>query len=116
MYRVRMVSMILASVVGLGLVDAQAVKEKEPDKAPAAKPPVVKLTGQLPPYFKSLGLRDDQRQAVLKIRAASKAKQEELKAAIEKAKTDEREAIAAVLTEEQRKRLKELKSGEKALK
>ena len=97
-------------MIGLGLVGAQVKdKEKEPDKAPP-----VKLKGQLPTFYKSLGLRDDQRQAILKIRAESKAKQDELRAAIEKLRADERGLLEKVLTADQIKRLRELRTGDKA--
>ena len=114
MMTVRIVSVILASVIGFGLVGAQ-VKDKEKEKEPD-KPPVVKLRGQLPTYYKSLGLRDDQRQAILKIRADSKTKQDALRSKIETLKADEKADLEKVLSADQVKRLKELRSGDKAIK
>jgi hypothetical protein len=82
------------------------------DKKPNDKPPV-KLTGRLPQNYKKLGLRDDQLQRIYKIRADAKAKGDELKAKLDKLKADERVQLEKVLTPEQLKRLREIRSGDK---
>jgi hypothetical protein len=74
----------------------------------------VKLRGQLPAYFGKLGLRDDQRQQIYKLRAGYKVKVDDLRRQIEKLKAEEKVALEKVLTAEQLKRLRELRSGEKA--
>jgi hypothetical protein len=95
------------TVVALTLMGAAYFQDK-PDKDP---PP--KARGQLPPYFKKLGLRDDQVQAIYKVRADTKGKLSVLQRQIDKLRADEKEALEKVLTPEQLKRLKELRSGEK---
>ena len=94
----------------IGVVYAQ---DKKPDDKKPDDKPLVKLKGYLPQHFKKLGLRDDQLQRIYKVRADSKAKQDELKAKIDKLKADEKEQLEKVLTPEQIKRLRELRTGEK---
>jgi hypothetical protein len=72
--------------------------------------PAVK--GPLPPYYKKLGLRDDQRDKILKIRADYRKKTADLKRQMEKLRASEKEELEKVLTPEQLKRLRELRSGE----
>jgi hypothetical protein len=111
--RVRIVAALTVAVcVGLALGQDKKPDDKKPDE----KPPVVavKLKGALPQHFKKLGLRDDQIQKVYKIRSESKAKQDELRAKIEKLKADERSDLDKLLTADQRGRLVELRSGGKA--
>lgn len=81
---------------------------KPEDKAPA------KVKGHLPSYYKKLGLRDDQVQNIYRIRADYKVKIETLKQQMDRLKTEEKGALEKVLTPEQLKRLRELRSGEKA--
>jgi hypothetical protein len=81
------------------------------DKKDDKQPPKVK--GQLPPFFKKIGLRDDQIQKIYVLRAGYKTKIDALKMQMEKLKADEKQEIEKVLTPEQLKRLKELRSGEK---
>jgi hypothetical protein len=76
--------------------------------------PPTKVRGQLPTYFKKLGLRDDQVQAIYRLRANYKTKLDDLKRQIDKLKADEKDAVEKVLTAEQLKRLRELRSGEKS--
>jgi hypothetical protein len=73
-----------------------------------------KVRGQLPAFYKKLGLRDDQIQKIYKIRAGYKGKLEELKRKMDQLKTTEKEDLEKVLTAEQLKRLRELRSGEKS--
>jgi hypothetical protein len=73
-----------------------------------------KLRGQLPQYFGKLGLRDDQKQAIYKVRADYKVKKDQLQKQLDKLKADEKEALEKLLTPEQLKRLKEIRSGEKS--
>jgi len=80
--------------------------DKKDDPPPKAK-------GTLPAYWKQLGLSNDQKQQVYKIQAKYNAEIDQLKAKIEKLKDTEKEEMYKVLTEEQKKKLKELRSGEK---
>ena len=97
----------------LTLIGVAYCQDKKPDdKKPDDKPPV-KLKGSLPTHYKRLGLRDDQVQKILKIRAESRAKQDELLAKIKKLKDDANDQVEKVLTPEQMKRLREIKLGDK---
>jgi hypothetical protein len=73
-----------------------------------------KLRGQLPQNYGKLGLRDDQKQAIYKVRADYKTKIDQLRKQLEKLRADEKEALEKLLTPEQLKRLKEIRSGEKS--
>jgi hypothetical protein len=72
-----------------------------------------KVRGQLPQNYGKLGLRDDQKQTIYKVRAEYKGKIDQLAKQIAKLKMEEKEALEKVLTPEQLKRLKEIRSGEK---
>jgi hypothetical protein len=105
------VGVVAVALALLGVVYAQ---DKDKDKtAKDDKAPAVKLRGQLPTYFKKLGLRDDQVQKVYRVRATYKTKIDELKAKIDKLRAEEKEDLEKILTPEQVKRLKELRSGAK---
>jgi Spy/CpxP family protein refolding chaperone len=75
------------------------------------KPPV--KARRLPQYFKSLGLTPEQKTAIYKIQAESKARIDALAAQLAKAKLDAKAELNKVLTPEQRKKLRELQTGEK---
>jgi hypothetical protein len=72
-----------------------------------------KIRGQLPANYGKLGLTDVQKQSVYKIRADYKGKIDQLAKQLAKLKSEEKEALEKVLTPEQLKRLKEIRSGEK---
>src|SRR4051794_32043421 len=88
--RVSVVMLALAAL--LGMVYAQD-KDKEKDKSTKHDKPPVKVRGQLPPYYKKLGLRDDQVQKVYRVRADYKGKVDALKKKIDQLKADEREDL-----------------------
>jgi hypothetical protein len=73
-----------------------------------------KLKGTLPQNYGKIGLTDVQKQSVYKIRADYRGKIEQLQKQIAKLKMEEKEALEKVLTPEQLKRLKEIRSGEKS--
>lgn len=89
-----------------------AASYQEKDKDKKAEEPT-KLKGQLPANFKRLGLSEEQVQKVYKLRADTKAKINDLEKQIKKLREDEKEALEKILTPDQRKRLKELRTGEK---
>jgi hypothetical protein len=64
----------------------------------------------LPSYYGKLFLREGQKQAILKLRAAYQAKRDALPRQIDQLKAEEKKALEAVLTAEQRKRLHELRN------
>ncbi len=107
--------MLRVSVRALGLALALCTLAVAQDKKPDDKKPddPVKVTGHLPPNWAKIGLTADQKQEVYKINAKYAAKIEKLKAEIEALKADEDAERYKVLTEDQRKKLKEIKSGEK---
>lgn len=108
MFRIRFVAALLI----LGLVGFAASQEKDKDaKKPADKP--TKLKGFLPANFKKLGLTDKQVQEVYRVQAEYKSKLDDLKAKMKQLQDAQREAVEKVLTDEQRKRLKEIRTGEK---
>src|SRR5687767_4144681 len=106
------VAVVMLAVALLGAAayqdkDKDKDKPKDKDKAPP------KLKGQLPQYYKQVGLSTDQVQRVYKIQNDYKEKMDELKRKMEQLKSDQKEAMENVLTPEQRKKLKALRSGEK---
>jgi hypothetical protein len=73
-----------------------------------------KIRGQLPANYGKLGLTDVQKQSVYKIRAEYKGKMDQLLKQLTKLRMEEKESLEKVLTPEQLKRLKEIRSGEKS--
>src|SRR5262245_54028642 len=72
-----------------------------------------KVKGTLPANFGKLGLSDQQKQEVYKIRAKYQEQKKKLEEQLEALKTDERTDLDKGLTPEQRKRLREILLGEK---
>jgi Spy/CpxP family protein refolding chaperone len=109
----RIVAVVL--LLSVALVLGAGAQDKEKDKKDKDKPkePDKKLKGTLPQYFKALGLTDAQKQRVYKIRAETKEKLDELEKTKAKLKAEEKEALEKVLTPDQLKELKKLRSGEK---
>ena len=102
------------AVLALAMIGIASAQDKKPDdKKTDDKPPPVKLKGYLPQHYKKLGLLDNQLQKIYKIRGETKAKTDELKAKIDKLKADEKEQVEKVLTSDQLKRLREIRSGDK---
>jgi hypothetical protein len=107
MFRLRIVAVaLLVALVGAGWLQGQG-NGKKGDEKPK------KLRGTLPQFYKKLGLRDDQVQQIYKIQMTHKAKIDELKRQIDDLKAKQKEATEKVLTPEQLKRLRELRSGTK---
>src|SRR5262249_10375489 len=100
--------LMLSLLLPLSLVDA-AFQEKKSDTTPTPK-----VRGTLPQNYKKLGLRDEQVQRIYRIQADYGAKIAELQKQIDKLRSERNAETEKVLTAEQLKRLKELKSGEKA--
>jgi len=100
--------------LSLALIGVAYSQDKKPDdKKTDDKPPVV-AKDKLPQYYKRLGLREEQQQRIFKIRADAKAKVDDLDAKLKKVRADEKQQLEKVLTPEQLKLLRELRSGEKA--
>jgi Spy/CpxP family protein refolding chaperone len=71
-----------------------------------------KVKGQLPQGWSKLDLTAAQREEIYKINADSKEKVDKLQAEIEKIRAETAKKRVAVLTEEQKKKLAELVTGE----
>jgi Spy/CpxP family protein refolding chaperone len=100
-------------VVALLTCGAAAYQDKDKDAKDKKDKEEKKIKGTLPQYYKSLGLTDNQKQKVYKIRADYKDKLDELEKAKAKLKAEEKEACEKVLNAEQLKELKKIRSGEK---
>jgi Spy/CpxP family protein refolding chaperone len=75
-----------------------------------------KARGQLPQGWAKLGLSDEQKQKVYEVQNKFKAKIEDLQKQIEQAREQQRKEELAILTDAQKKKLKEMMSekiGEK---
>lgn len=115
MLRFRLAVLVLSlSLLGAASFQKADTKTKPAEGAKPEDKAPVRVKGFLPAYYKKLGLRDDQVQNVYRIRADYKAKIENLKQQIDRLKAEEKGALEKVLTPEQLKRLRELRSGEKA--
>jgi len=76
--------------------------------------PGAKARGILPANWKKLGLTDDQVQKVYKIESDYRDKIGVLEAKIKQMREDEKAQMETVLTDAQKARLKEIRSGETA--
>jgi hypothetical protein len=95
---------LAAAVLAGGLLMADDTKKPDDPKA----------HGFLPRDFKKLGLTDKQTQEIYKIEAKYKDKIADLQQQIDDLKAAERKDVDAVLTDDQKARLKELLLGEPA--
>jgi hypothetical protein len=98
-------------VLTLALLVPGSAQDKKDDKK--GDDPPKKLKGTLPQNFGRLGLSDQQKKTIYKLQGEYKAKRAELQKKLEKLKSDEKAAYEKVLTEEQKKQLRELRTGEK---
>jgi hypothetical protein len=71
-------------------------------------PPKDKVKGSLPKGWSKLGLSDDQKQKIYAIEADYKTKIDELNKQLAELKKEEQTKMTDVLTDDQKKRLKEL--------
>jgi Spy/CpxP family protein refolding chaperone len=77
-----------------------------------AKKDPEKIKGQLPPGWKGLGLSKDQVLEIYKVQTKFKAKIKALEDQIKEAKSEEKQAMVKVLTEDQKEKLRNLVTGE----
>ncbi len=98
---------LLVALLGAGWLQGQP-DEKKNDEKPT------RLRGTLPAFYKKLGLRDDQVQEIYRIQTKNRAKAEDLRRQLKELRDKERAATEKVLTPEQLKRLRELRTGEKS--
>lgn len=69
------------------------------------------LRGTLPANWGRLGLSDDQRRSIYKAQDEFRAKEAELEEQLRKLRNKRKETLEALLTEEQKKKLKDINSG-----
>jgi Spy/CpxP family protein refolding chaperone len=101
-YRRVCIAVLIAGVLVMGsILVAQETKK-------AADPPAARVKGQLPQNWSKLGLTDQQKQKAYTIQAKYDKEIESLEAQLRELRQKERMELAAVLTEEQKKRLREL--------
>lgn len=111
MLRLRMgVTAVAALLLLTGLLVGQE-KEKDKEKKPEVEPET-KLKGTLPMHYKRLGLSEDQKQQVYRVKKTFKDKAAALEKQIKALKSEERAELEKVLTAAQRARLKEIRYGE----
>ena len=101
--RILIATLVFAIVSGGWLMGDDTKKPDDPKTEP---PKTVPHT--LPQYWKQLGLSDDQKKKIYSIEDEYTPQINELKKKIEKLQTEEKGKKYAVLTEDQKKRLKEL--------
>jgi hypothetical protein len=94
---------------------AAAAQDKPKDKAtdkPTDKPAVeAPAKGTLPALWRKLGITDEQRARVYKVQADYRARKAALAKQLADLKKEERLKLEAILTDAQKARLKELRSG-----
>jgi|GEM_PF-5505735 len=98
-------------------VKKEDVKDKKPEvkkEDVKDKKEVGKVKGQLPAYWKNIGISDDQKQNVYKIQSKYRSKIDEHQSEIAKLKTEEKKELEKVLTEDQKKKLVEAVTGSKS--
>jgi hypothetical protein len=104
MVRARTLIGILAiALLTGGWLHGEDAKDKDKDTP--------KLKGQLPANWGKLGLSEEQKQKVYKVQAEYKEKIADLEKQLKEAKATEKKEMEAVLTDEQKKRLRDLVLG-----
>lgn len=92
------------------MLSSDGVQSQEKTKTPG------KITGQLPPGWRELNLTATQREAVYRINAEAKEKIAKLEEEISKVRAEQSRKRLAVLTDEQRKKLRDSVAGEDPVK
>lgn len=82
---------------------------QEPPKPGATKPePAPAGRGQLPPYWKQLGLSEQQKAQVFAAQSKYRTRIADLERQIKELRAEEQKELAKILTDEQRTKLREL--------
>ena len=100
--------------MGVGLLLSTgwlAGQEAKQEAKQETKKEAVPIRGQLPPYWKQLGLSKEQVQTVYKIQADYGGKVSELSQKIDKLKSQQKADMEKVLTPAQKERLREIIAG-----
>jgi TolA-binding protein len=120
MSRLRLIPLLLVAAL-FGASGGFSQEKKEPakdvkeskEKESKEKEPAVKFKGSLPSRWGQIGLSEDQKQHVYKIQSQYRDEIDKLQAKIEELKSQQKKEMEKLLTEEQKKRLRELLLGEK---
>jgi hypothetical protein len=105
---------LAVTVLALALLGASAYQEKDKDKEKKGDDTTpTKVKGTLPANFGKLGLSDEQKQKIYRLRAEYKGKIRDLEQKLARLRAEQKEAEEAVLTKDQKKKLRELRTGEK---
>lgn len=119
MSRLRLIPVLLvAALFGASGGFSQEKKEpakdvKESKEKDSKEKEAVKFKGSLPSRWGQIGLSEDQKQNVYKIQGQYRDEIDKLQAKIEDLKAQQKKEMERILTEEQKKRLRELLLGEK---
>jgi Spy/CpxP family protein refolding chaperone len=104
MFRVRLLFIVAALIGVCALAEGQdKAKEKDQEKEPATK-----MRGQLPRNWSKLGLTDEQKQKTYRIHNEYRMKIDALQKQIDELRDKERKELDNVLTDEQKRRLREI--------
>ena len=110
MFRIRVwVGVLALAVLSGGLLLGDDPPKKTTDTKPGPTPPVVRH--QLPSGWKALGLSDDQKKKIFAIEDDYDSKITALKKQIENLTKEERSKKYEVLTDDQKKRLKDIREA-----
>jgi len=99
----RLVAMPGVLIAALLIANGLQGQDKKDDKK---ETPFIR--GVLPPNFGKIGLSEEQKQKIYKIQADAREKIGELEKKIAEMKAKEKQDLLGVLTEEQKKKLKEI--------
>jgi hypothetical protein len=99
----RLLAILAVLAVSLLIANGLQGQDKKDDKKETPS-----LRGVLPANFGKLGLSDEQKQKIFKIQADTREKIGELEKRISEMKEKERQDVLSVLTEEQKKTLKQI--------
>jgi TolA-binding protein len=120
MSRLRLIPVLLVAAL-FGASGGFSQEKKEPPKdvkesskeKDSKEKEAVKFKGSLPSRWGQIGLSEDQKQHVYKIQGQYRDEIDKLQAKIDDLKAQQKKEMEKVLTEEQKKRLRELLLGEK---
>ncbi|MBY0527847.1 MAG: hypothetical protein K2R98_30905 [Gemmataceae bacterium] len=104
-------SRLLLAILSLALIGTNWLPVGAQDKKDDKKDTPTKVKGVLPANWGKLGLTDEQKQKVYKVQADYRDKISDLEKQIKDLKDKEKGDMEKVLTDEQKKRLKDILTG-----
>ncbi len=102
---------ILVGMLALAVFSGGLLLGDDPKKTADPKDPPIKVNHQLPQNYGKLGLSDDQKKKIYSIQDDYGPRIAALKKQIEDLTKDEHTKVHDVLTEDQKKRLKEIRDS-----